>query len=377
MTFCQRLRSRLFNHGQRRVVIALPVVLALISMIAILGGEPSYRGRTLSSWLAQCRDTPLMEEARMEEAQQAVRAIGAAKALPRLLKMAQARDGRLRAWVIARSVEKEIPFLKDMSPAEDTQRLAVAGFEVLGAECASAVGVLTWLLDDTNHAFIAVRCLAVIGQPADLALCQSLTNKDAAVRHTSVSALSGTTDDVDLYIARLKDSLTDSAVEVRFAAVEAIGSQTEAPDAAIPLLITAMEDRSDHVSALAAKSLLDFGTNAGQAFQALSNVAENGSQVTASRALKTLATIAPTEALTVLLRHIKAPESRQRRVAARILGSYEIATPEILSALELAAADSDAQVARNAARSLTELRPLTGSSTNTSTTTLLLVEPLK
>ena len=79
----------------RRILLLLTLfAIAVAGVIFVLRTtEPSYHGRTLTGWLQQCYDTPLMESEKLGEAQGAVRAIGAEKALPFLLEMAEARDG--------------------------------------------------------------------------------------------------------------------------------------------------------------------------------------------------------------------------------------------------------------------------------------------
>ena len=67
----------------------LILVLIGIGLLLLLTHEPRYQNRTLTSWLQQCWDTPLMETQRLAEAQTAIRGIGPKKALPKLLKLVQ------------------------------------------------------------------------------------------------------------------------------------------------------------------------------------------------------------------------------------------------------------------------------------------------
>ena len=201
-------RGKILGFGLLALIFGTVVVLAWWSR------DPSYRGRTLTSWLQQIYDTPLSETQRLSEAQAAVRAIGAEKALPVLLKLTEAQDGPIRSWVIEKQEKWRIRRLK-LREAEDSQQLGIAGFEVLGTNCALAVPELTRLLEDTNHAFTAVRCLDHIGKPAEFALWRSITNPDPRVRAWGIPALAGATDDVDEYIARVKDSLNDPDGGVR------------------------------------------------------------------------------------------------------------------------------------------------------------------
>ena len=115
------------------------------------------------------------------EAAVAIRAIGAERAMPQLLRMAQAQDGPIRRWIIRKNENWDIPCLR-MREARMTQTLAIAGFEALGTNCASAVPQLVRLIGDTNHAGTAVMCLAGIGKPAVAPVCQALTNPSPEVR---------------------------------------------------------------------------------------------------------------------------------------------------------------------------------------------------
>lgn len=364
---------------RKAAVIGLVVLVAVGVLIALLrSGEPQYRGRTLTSWLQQCSDTPLMETQRLAEAPAAVRAIGAEKALPKLLKLVETKDDPASAWIIAKSEEFGLEFFHWHSALE-FQLQGIAEFEVLGTNAAPAVGELTKLLNDKELAFVAARCLENVGKSAESALCRCLTNQDWHVRHWSVPALASVTDDVEVYIARIKDRLKDVEPAVRFATVQAVGEQNNAPELAIPLLITALQDRDDGVSSQAAGALSGFGTNAVSAFPALTNLVSTGRQTQARTAMKALAAIAPAEALLVLsnavvngspanlgaaLRNLKsvAPElslqmtlaefhsadASRRSQAVGVAGSFGVETPGIAAALKSAAADSDQKVAQHA-----------------------------
>src|SRR5581483_8149928 len=236
---------------RRRIGISVLLGVAAIGLIAIWRAhEPGYQRRTLTSWLQQCSDTPTMETNRLSEAQQAVRVIGAKKALPLLLKMAKAQDGPLRSWVLKQDERLGSHSFK-MRTAEDTQQLAIAGFEALETNCAPAVPELTRMLDNPSHSFTAVRCLLFIGKPAGTSICQALTNGDWRVRQFATSQLAWVVDDAEVYLAHLKDCLKDTNSAVRFAAVQGIGAQTDVPDLAIPLLLAVLQDPDDNISAVA------------------------------------------------------------------------------------------------------------------------------
>lgn len=163
---------------RRSAVIGLVILVAVGVLIVLLrAGEPGYRGRTLTSWLQQCSDAPLMETQRLSEAQEAVRAIGAETALVKLLKLVEAKDDPVSAWMISKNEEFRLRFFHWRSALE-FQLQGIAGFEALGTNAAPAVGELTKLLADKELAFVAARCLENIGKPAESAMCQSLTNQE-------------------------------------------------------------------------------------------------------------------------------------------------------------------------------------------------------
>jgi HEAT repeat protein len=276
------------------IVFAVGVLVVLTRL-----SEPRYHARSLTSWLEQCANTPLMEAERLAEAQESVRAIGAPKALPRLLALIKATDNRFSVWLTAKSEKFGIEFLRRPSALE-LQLQGIAGFEALGTNGAPAVGELTRLLNDNQFAFVAVRCLEHIGKSAEPPLSQCLTNQDWQVRHYSVLALASATDDIEVYFARIKDRLKDVEPSVRFATVQAVGRQSHAPELAVPLLIPALEDPEDSVCGQAALALSGFGTNAVSAFPPLTNLVNTGRRAQVRAALKALVAIAPGEALPVL-----------------------------------------------------------------------------
>jgi HEAT repeats len=235
------------------LIFAIPFALVMVSM-----REPCYHGRKLTSWLQQCYDTPLDETNRLQEAQYAVRFIGSKKALPKLLSLAKAKDDPVSLWIIQKSKQFRISSLRWRS-AEDFQQLGIAGFEVLETNAAPAVGELTKLLDDDEQAFTAVRCLVAIGTPAEAGVSKALTNKNEDVRYFATQQYEWVTDDVEVYLARMRDCLQDPDRAVRFAAVQGIGLQTQSPSVAAPLLIQASKDKDHNVSTLAVKSLKAFG----------------------------------------------------------------------------------------------------------------------
>lgn len=365
------------NVSRRRLVTFVALAGVVAGAIALLSAsEPHHKGRSLRSWLQQCSETPLMETQQLAEAHAALRAIGAPKALPELLRLVKTRDSRVRQWLVEKTDKFHGRFFRWHS-ATELQLCGIAGFEVLGTNAAPAVGELRRRLGEKEFAFVTARCLESIGKPAEAALCDCLTNQDWQVRHLAVSALAAVTDDVEVYVARIKDRFKDSQPAVRFAAVQAIGAQDNAPELAVPLLLTALDDADDGVFGQAAGALSGFGTNAAVAFTRLTNLADRGRSAQIRAALKALPAIAPAEAIPVLsnavvngnpavvgmaLRSLKsvAPElalemtldafrsndSERRLRVLSVAATYDLNTPGLADALKSAAADSDPEIAK-------------------------------
>lgn len=326
-----------------------------------------------------------METQQLTEAQEAVRAIGAAQALPELLRLIKTRDTRVRDWLATKSEKFDGRFLRWHS-ASELQLYGIAGFEALGTNAAPALVELNGLLNDKELAFVAVRCLEQIGSAAETALCQSLTNQNWQVRHLSVPALAAVTDDVEVYLDRIKDRLKDVESAVRFITVQSIGAQENAPELAVPLLVTALNDGEDSVCGQAADALAGFGTNAVSAFVTLTNLVVTGRPAQIGAALKALPAVAPAPAICILsnvvvtgspavlgnaLRGLKtaAPdlalemtlaafhsEDPQRRLRAISVATvFDVNTPGLAAALKSAATDSHPDVAQRASMTMRQM----------------------
>ena len=267
--------------------------------------------------------------------------------------------------------------------AIDFQWYGERGFEALGTNAAPAAEELGKLLDqgDRLHLLIISRCLEAVGKPAEPVVCQALTNQSAAVRQWAIGQAASVTDDVGVYLARIKPRLQDSSSAVRITTVEAIGYQTSAPELAVPLLLDALKD--EPVSAHAASALANFGTNALVAVPPLTNLVESKNESAASAALRTLILIAPQrslplftnffahekpgitdtlralagvmpdEALPIILHRLQSPDPGTQSAAFGLLRHYP-AMPQVDSAMQAIALDSSSELAPAAKDYLTD-----------------------
>ncbi len=194
------------------------------------------------------------------------------------------------------------------------------------------------------------------------------------------------TDEVEIYLARIKGRLKDADISVRTGVIEAIGAQTNAPDLAVPLLLGALPDADDGVSAHAISALSSFGTNAFDAFPTLTNLVNTGRLAEVRSAMRALAVIAPTEALPILsdavvngssdilsvalhnvtalnpelglrmrFAELRSPDAKRRLRALSGLRNHNIETPGVVEALKRAVDDSDSDVAQSASMQIRAL----------------------
>jgi HEAT repeat protein len=338
------------------------------------------------SWLQQYSETPLDEKQKRSEAESAIRAIGARRAEPTLLSLVETKESPVRNWFVEKTQERH-PLGLQWRSVIACQLDGMGGFEVLGTNCAAAVAELTALLDDKELAFVAVRCLDSIGKSAEQGLCRGLTNHDTRVRSWSISALASATDDVEVYIARIKPLLADVDPGVRRDTVQAIGVQENAPELAVPLLVSAFRGTDDGACLQAAEGLSRFGTNALSAVSTLTNLARTGRGAQVEGALKALAAIAPREAVPILsnavvsgspsvmgtalrglkpiapelalkmtLAQVHSTEVARQSVALSVAWSYDIETPGIVEAIKFAAASSDPELANAAVSAMWDMK---------------------
>ncbi len=367
---------------KRAVIGAAIALVSVVFAYLLLGREPRYGGRSLTGWLKEYCETSMGSTQGAAEAHAAIRAIGVTKSLPVLFELIRAEENPTSTWLNHRSEQFGLRFLRRPS-ADDFQMYGLSGFEALGTNAAPAIEQLTKMVEAGDHGIIAVQCLAVIGKPAETALCQCLTNFDDNVQAFAVTALAGLTDDVDVYVGRIKDNLKSNSAIVRSSAVDCLGSQTNASELIIPLLVTALQDKNERVSARAAESLCKFGPQAMTAFPfltrlvneeqgpqsraamralsaiapieavpILSNAVVNGAATNVAHALNLLHPIAPRLSLQLTLEQFRSDDPKRRVRAIQAAFNYKSDTPEIVEQLKQACQDNDPLVARVARRAI-------------------------
>ncbi|HZQ48457.1 MAG TPA: HEAT repeat domain-containing protein [Verrucomicrobiae bacterium] len=127
--------------------------------------EPSYQGRTLTSYLAGPWvqvDGPQQENPHYGPDEKAIRAIGT-NGIPTLLRLIQAHDPPWKAKLISWLKRQHMVHI-DIQDATERRDLGILGFSILGEEAKSAVPDLVILIHGRDPAVRtkAVRCLSSI-----------------------------------------------------------------------------------------------------------------------------------------------------------------------------------------------------------------------
>lgn len=212
---------------RRHILLVLVFGALVVAFYAILSGsrEPSYKGRSLSSWLKAYDPHKLIARER-EAADEAMRAMGT-NVLPRLLwdisKEAAWKMKVVEAvgnGPIAPAVE---PWL--LRDSEDASR-ALTALKSLGTNANTGAPALGRVLVETRNRLIAERTtfiLAILNtEEAVQALASAVTNQKARYRERGVSMLAIPLKDSSLAVPALVQCLKDPDPSMRQAASNAL-----------------------------------------------------------------------------------------------------------------------------------------------------------
>lgn len=218
-------------------------------------------------------------------------------AIPQLLMMLQAKDGRLMSLVLeARHTAREklglgIP---SRGGADAMRDLGLHGFALLGSNAVSAVPALTVRLTGTDDdRFYAHMALGLIGIGARQPLESSRTSTNHSVRWYSALALGFGRTNNAWAVTSLTICLRDSNRSVRARAARSLGQIRSEPRATILALIAALDDSEDLVRESAAWAFGEFGAQASNAVPKLIQLSVEPDRYVQSEALAALKKIDP------------------------------------------------------------------------------------
>lgn len=334
---------------RRRVIpawtVALFVGIALVGLVAIfLPGEPTYQGRSLSSWLTDLTVTGWPEPPEKTAAREAVRQIGT-NAIPYLLDDLRSNESGLRRRVRELLAKQKLIRLKLLS-SEDRLRRAIRGFEALGEKGGSAIPELEKLLP--LHAGYAPGALAGIGPTAMPAITNALCHTNPYVRWNMAVYLANAVyrddisrDQAQVAVPLLVNNLADPSANGRIHAVAGLTAIARMPELAVPRLAELLVDSSPAVRSETAKALSSYGPEAKAAASALSKLLADADPAVTSAASEALSKIDPATSAMPLLETsiglLKDPQEIIRMKAVQALGRItnvaDRVVPELVGAL--------------------------------------------
>lgn len=236
--------------------------------------EPLYQGKALSSWL-EAYDPYLrwnIKPSQKQEVDAAVRHIGT-NAIPTLLRMLRARDGRLKARFLEVLNKQRIVKFNPTPPAENLHFAAATAFAVLGAEASDAVPELINIYKQNiseSSQYHTVLALSMIGPPSNAA------------------------------VPTLVESMSASNAEMRLCIVSALARIHPKPELVVPVLINNLNDPLPLNRQAIVHLLGDFGTNAKQATSDITKMLNDPSDAVREAVTNALKLINPGNATKVL-----------------------------------------------------------------------------
>lgn len=267
---------------RRRVALILVGCAGVVAIVALAwwrGGEPTYRWRTLSQWLAVYSneneseaDSP--EGKRAAEAADAIRHIGT-NGLPFILK-----------WMAGQPTHDEMEW-----------------FEIVGSKAAPAIPALTRMLNDSSQDVVrrAIYPLAYIGKeglPPLVAALGNPANPDRSTIADAIRIMAIEQIDTRSAVPALIQCLKDTNLWVVTSAIEAlIWAGRQQPEVAVPALIGCLKVPRMEVRDDAADCIGSFREKARPAVPALIKLLNDAAPHVRWAATNSLHKIAP-EALT-------------------------------------------------------------------------------
>jgi hypothetical protein len=344
---------------RRWIAISVVIVIAIFAAFLLRPApEPEYRGRSLSSWLRQATE-PARHSKVLNEARAAIRAIGPAEVVPRLLRLAASRQKQrtLRDWMTELTRRFGV-YAGPVFQSNEPQYMAVAGFQALGPDAAEAVPALADMCNEPDRSMVALQCLAAIGPAAKDAICAALTNRDMKVRAMAIWSTPAVVTNKATLFATITPSVNDSDPSVHAAVIEVVGAQASIPEKAVPWLTDIVRRADTNDAPLAAMHLQNFGTNGLIAFATLTNAVEEAPySALAQASLRTLMQMAPDRVLPILTRHLHSIDPFIRSQALMLLIREYPNPTEVVPAVQYAAEDPEEIIATRAERFLERINP--------------------
>jgi hypothetical protein len=284
------MASLSLHHIAQPICVALALFVGLAE--SVRAAEPTYKGRTTTSWLQDFAygRTPDMQKDR--QAAEAIRAIGK-DALPLLI-------DRLR-------ISSEPLTDDEIYSTQDFHTLSA--FRALGADAIPAIPELIELMDAAHkaagfsnaepierltHRKIAFTALALkaMGEKAAGPLVEALASERRERRFGAAMALEPFEEQSQVVVPALIQVLSDKDEDVRWRAARSLGELHALPEQTVPALARSLrEDYAANVRCYVISALEKFGSDADSALPDLRKATNDPDSVVRDYARKALKTI--------------------------------------------------------------------------------------
>ncbi len=266
----------------KRALLLFGIVLvAGFAFFLIKWGSPRHGGRTAHSWIQQLSSDDVT---RRWEAGRALQALGS-NAVPELVERITVQPSPFRsnvAGILAAHGVNTAPLESVLSVAE-TRRVAVEGFEALGAGSDAAVAALIGLLTDGRAANHASWALTQMDNRVIPALFIAATNADVQVRRRVLADLGYRHTNAPGVEFVLVDRMrNDPDLMTRSMAGISLGQIPSPSQFAVQALLEAMHDPG--LSMIAIEGLGRAETNARPAIPSLTQMLADPGVINSSRA---------------------------------------------------------------------------------------------
>lgn len=212
--------------------------------------EPTYKGRTLTSWLHGYIGITIGED---EQAvvDDAIRHIGT-NGIPIMLRMLQAKDSDLN-FRLARLLRKQ-HFIKLADPIDTKSRITIAaqGIIALRPEASNSIPALIELYNDPNLSFFARGNISTVfswfgpsAKQAVPSLLRQLTNTESYVSLSATAALGQIRAEPKLVVPAMIKALHDP-VMINYA-VDCLGNYGPEAKSAVPELLELLKTNNTQV----------------------------------------------------------------------------------------------------------------------------------
>jgi peptidoglycan/xylan/chitin deacetylase (PgdA/CDA1 family) len=247
---------------------------AYAAWLLLRSDEPSYQGRTLTSWI---RDLEKANETESSNARAlaAIQAM-APQAIPFLLRELQAQEPPWALWL-----DRHWPSSADrfsFNSGRERGIMAFRGFKALGNSAEPAIPLLQPMLLSTNPAVVDTAQEVLFGIGGDKVvpcLRWGLTNADANIRYGAAFSLGRLRSLARPAAGQLFALVDDPSPRVRLAAVYSCGAIGADPEPVLPALIRTLSHPNQSLRFAAIRALAQLGTNAASAGEALEVLAKD------------------------------------------------------------------------------------------------------